>query len=273
MELVKFRNNWRGNTYNTMKIKEFVNALDTCIEERKMYGDNENLDFYEYTGSSDDIVCMYFDYDEYIDRSVYEILMSKCEDYEDDVMGYEDYEYSILQTILDYLPPHAKYASMRNHRIIKLSINDDDYNEKNGAKYKFSYRLNFYNIVCYKSQLKKMVEHIKQKLLNIDTGVYDPHRKMRCVYTAKYDNLDYKEPSPMELVQGTTEQTLIQYYVDKEYDIFTYEDFCKLNNIKNEPVFFLDLVNKKKQSKSKSKQPLNVFIFSCFVFSLSKGAT
>ena len=242
MELVKFRNNWRGNTYNTMEINDFVNALDNCIEERKMYGDNENLDFYEYTGSSDDLVCMYFDYDEYVDRSVYAKLWRKCEDYEDDVMGYEDYEHSIKQTILDYLPPHAKYASMRNHREVVVTP-DEGY-----IKCKFSYRLNFYNIVCYKSQLKKMVEHIKQKLHNIDTGVYDPHRKMRCVFTAKYDNIKYEKPSPMELVEGTTEQTLIHHYVNKEYDIFTYEDFCKLNNIKNEPIF--------KQPKTKSKQQI-----------------
>ena len=240
MELVKFRNNWNGNSYKTMELIDFVNALTTCIEDKKMYGDNEETDFYEYTGNMDSVVCAYFDYDEYVSKDVWDKLFEK----NDDGYGYEKYENHIKECVSQWFcrvenstfeTSLADCATMRNHRIVK---------GKDGEKYKFSYRLNFYNVVCYKHELQIMVSHIKNKVKALDTGVYDPHRKMRCVNTAKPDTSD----APMELVEGTIEQTLIHHYCRKTCEMFRLNDFCKYNDIDYTP-YLLDMKsieNKKK---------------------------
>ena len=221
MELVKFRNNWNGNSYKTMDIRDFINALETCIEDKKMYGDNEETDFYEYTGNMDSLVCAYFDYDEYVSKDVWVKLFEK----DADGYGYEKYENYIKEGVCEWFSETLRdCATMRNHRIV---------NGKDGEKYKFSYRLNFYNVVCYKHELKEMVYHIKNKFDKLDTGVYDPHRKMRCVNTAKPDTSD----APMELVEGTIEQTLIQYYSNKGYSMYRLKDFCRYNDIDYTPYF------------------------------------
>jgi hypothetical protein len=231
MELVKFRNNWNGNSYKTMELIDFVNALTTCIEDKKMYGDNEETDFYEYTGNNDSVVCAYFDYDEYISKEIWDTLYEK----NGDEYGYEKYENEIKDSVKQWFG-YADCATMRNHRIVK---------GKDGEKYKFSYRLNFYNVVCYKHELKEMVSHIKNKVHALDTGVYDPHRKMRCVNTAKPDTPN----EPMQLVEGTIEQTLIQYYSNKSYDMYRLTDFCSYNEIDYKPYF----ENKKNETNLKEE--------------------
>lgn len=239
MELVKFRNNWNGNSYKTMDIRDFINALETCIEDKKMYGDNEETDFYEYTGNMDSLVCAYFDYDEYVSKDVWDKLYEK----NDDGYGYEKYENYIKEGVCEWFNETLRdCATMRNHRIV---------NGKDGEKYKFSYRLNFYNVVCYKHELKEMVYHIKNKFDKLDTGVYDPHRKMRCVNTAKPDTPN----APMELIEGTIEQTLIHHYCRKTWEMFRLNDFCKYNDIDYTP-YLLDMKsieNKKNETNLKEE--------------------
>ena len=232
MELVKFRHNWNGNSYNTMDINDFVNALDTCIEDKRMYGDNEETDFYEHTGSMDYIVCGYFDYDEYVSKDIWDKLFKK----DGDEYGYVKYENFIKNSVCEWFPETLRdCATMRNHRIV---------NGKDGIKYKFSYRLNYYNIVCYKHEFKDMVCEIQKKITNLDTSVYDIHKKMRCVFTAKPETPDY----PMELVEGTTEQTLIHHYCRKNYEMFRLKDFCKYNDIDLTPFVFEGLPTKKNET-------------------------
>jgi hypothetical protein len=215
-----------------MDIRDFVNALKTCIEDKKMYGDNEETDFYEYTGNRDSIVCAYFDYDEYVSKDVWNKLFEK----DDDGYGYEKYENHIKEGVSEWFNETLRdCATMRNHRIV---------NGKDGQKYKFSYRLNFYNVVCYKHELKEMVSHIKNKFDKLDTGVYDPHRKMRCVNTAKPDTPN----APMELIDGTIEQTLIHHYCTKTCEMFRLNDFCKYNDIDYTPYF----ENKKNENTTRN---------------------
>jgi hypothetical protein len=233
MELVKFRNNWNGNSYKTMNIRDFVNALTTCIEDKKMYGDSEETDFYEYTGNNDSVVCAYFDYDEYISKEIWDKLHEK----DGDEYVYEKHENEIKDGVkLWFSETLNDCATMRNHRIVK---------GKDGEKYKFSYRLNFYNIVCYKHELKEMVSHIKNKVHALDIGVYDPHRKMRCVNTAKPETPN----QAMQLVEGSIEQTLIQYYSNKSYDMYRLTDFCSYNEIDYKPYF----ENKKNETNLKEE--------------------
>lgn len=237
MELVKFRHNWNGNSYNTMDITDFVNALNTCIEDKKMYGDNPQNDFYEHTGSMNDIVCAYFDFDEEVNEEIWNKFYEKT----GNEYAYETYENFIKNSVCEWFPVTLRdCATMRNHRII--------IDNKKNKKYKFSYRLNFYNVVCYKYELKDMVCQIQKKITNLDTGVYDPNRKMRCVFTAKPETPD----CPMELVEGTTEQTLIQYYCKKKYEMFKLADFCKYNDIDLTPFVFQGLPNKQ------NKKNLNI---------------
>jgi len=238
MDSVKFRNDWNGNSYKIMDIRDFVNALNTCIEDKKMYGDTSKTDFYEYTGNMDSLVCAYFDYDEYVSKDMWDKLYEK----DGDLYGYEKYENYIKECITGWFCETLRdCATMRNHRIVK---------GKDGEKYKFSYRLNFYNAVCYKHELKEMVSHIKNVVKGLDTGVYDPHRKMRCVNTAKPDTPN----APMELVEGTIEQTLIQHYCRKTYEMFRLNDFCKFNDIDyTSYVLNMNSINKKNEMNLKEE--------------------
>lgn len=203
MTTVNFRNNWKGNDYKTMDYNDFINAL------------NNGNDYYEFTGGKDELACFYFDIDEYVTDKVWNIMNEESSNY-DYFYRYEEYENSIVNNIIDFLPKeYNDYAVMRNHRVVN-------------GKNKFSLRLNFYRLVGKKSDLKKIVDFMKNSIPQLDSSVYDPNRKMRCVYTAKPETMD----KPMELVKGTAEQTLIQYYKNNEdYNLIDWEDFVKNNNI------------------------------------------
>ena len=113
MELVKFRNNWKGNDFETMEFNDFVNAL------------NNGKDFYEYTGGKDDLACFYFDIDEYISAEAWKVMNDESDSF-DFLYRYEEYENDMISNILNYLPAeNNNYAVMRNHRIVN-------------GKYKFS---------------------------------------------------------------------------------------------------------------------------------------
>jgi len=210
MELVKFRINWNGNDFKTMDYNDFINAI------------NDGRNYYEHTGDVDELACFYFDIDEYVNEEAWNV-MNEESDSIDFMYRYEEYENELINVILDYLPKdNNDFAVMRNHRI-----------DKN--KFKFSLRLNFYNLVGKKSDFKKMVDYMNTNIPQLDSGVYDKNRKMRCVFTAKPDTMD----KPMELVKGTAEQTLLQYYKGNEgWSNFSWDDFVEINNIKKNETNF-----------------------------------
>lgn len=200
---IYFRHNWKGNDYETMNYNDFINAL------------SDGKDYYEHTGGKDELACFYFDFDEYINEETWNV-MNEESDSIDFMYRYEEYEKAIIENILDYLPKeNNNFAIMRNHRIVK-------------DKYKFSLRLNFYELVGKKTDFKKMVDYMKKNVPQLDSGVYDPNRKMRCVFTAKPETMD----KPLELVKGTVEQTLIQYFKGNDnYTTFNWDDFVSINNV------------------------------------------
>lgn len=200
---IYFRHNWKGNDYETMNYNDFVNAL------------NDGKHYYEYTGDVDELACFYFDIDEYVSQEIWNTINEESDEY-GLTYRYEEYEDQIIYAILDYLPKNNnEFAVMRNHRI-----------DKN--KFKFSLRLNFYNLVGKKCDFKKMVDYMKKKIPQLDSGVYDVNRKMRCVFTAKPDTMN----KPMELVKGTAEQTLIQYFKGNDnYTTFNWDDFVSINEV------------------------------------------
>lgn len=200
---IHFRHNWKGNDYKTMEYNDFINAL------------SDGKDYYEHTGGKDELVCFYFDFDEYINEETWNV-MNEESDSIDFMYRYEEYEKAIIDNILNCLPKeNNNFAVMRNHRIVK-------------DKYKFSLRLNFYELVGKKSDFKKMVDYMKKDVPQLDSGVYDPNRKMRCVFTAKPETMD----KPLELVKGTPEQTLIQYFKGNDnYTTFNWDDFVSINDV------------------------------------------
>lgn len=88
----------------------------------------------------------------------------------------------------------------------------------------------------------------------LDSGVYDKNRKMRCVFTAKPDTSD----KPLELVKGTPEQTLIQYYKkNKEYNIWDWDKFAHFNNIDGAMDLFKANMKKQRITKQNKKNEMN----------------
>lgn len=224
---INFRHSFYGNEFESMGLNDFVQALES--------GKNS---YYEHTGSEDEIACIYFDYDEYVSEEKWN-KMNEQSDEHDLTYVYEEYENRFINNIKKYLPnENNEFAQMRNHRFSTTS-----------NKYKFSLRLNFYNLAGTKSELKKMAKYIVSKHPEyegglLDTGVYDNNRKMRCYNTAK----PY-ESKPLELVKGTIAQTIIQYWkFNNKCECLLWEEFAELNNIvmpddvdtDNESVFTTD---------------------------------
>lgn len=224
---INFRHDFYGNEFESMGLNDFVQALKS--------GKNS---YYEHTGSEDEIACIYFDYDEYVSEEKWN-KMNEQSDEHDLKYVYEEYENRIINNIKKYLPnKNNEYAQTRCHRF---------YTKAN--EYKFSLRLNFYNLHGAKSELKKMVEYIVSKHPEykggiLDTGVYDNNKKIRCCNTAKPN-----ESKPLELVKGTIAQTLIQYWkFNNKCEYLLWEEFAELNNIvmpddvdtDNESVFTTD---------------------------------
>jgi|GEM_PF-5281376 len=248
MTTINFRNNWKGNDYQIMDYNLFVDSLQN------------GRDYYEFTGDKEQQSCFYIDIDEYVDEATWN-LINEPSDFSKDEKKYEEYENQIVANIMDFLPTtNNEFAKMRNHRVIK---------NKNKTVFKFSLRLNFYNLVGKKSDFVKIINVIKKSVKNLDTGVYDPNRKMRCVFTAKPETHD----KPLELVEGTPEQTLIQYYKNNDNWIdFSWDDFAELNNVnKNEmnlqtdtdTQIDIDIISKNIQNMNDIEKKLFV-LRSCF---------
>ena len=248
MTTINFRNNWKGNDYQIMDYNLFVDSLQN------------GRDYYEFTGDKEQQSCFYIDIDEYVDEATWN-LINEPSDFSKDEKKYEEYENQIVANIMDFLPTtNNEFAKMRNHRVIK---------NKNKTVFKFSLRLNFYNLVGKKSDFVKIINVIKKSVKNLDTGVYDPNRKMRCVFTAKPETHD----KPLELVEGTPEQTLIQYYKNNDGWVeFTWDDFANFNNInKNEmnlqtdtnTQINIDIISKNIQKMNNIEKKLFV-LRSCF---------
>lgn len=180
------RNDWNGNSYETITLTEFANRINNQITTYEVINDvikfNFDIDFY----------CQKSDFD--IDTANF--IETEC----------EKYIYDSLFSFSNIKP-----------NILKANSHTNNYDE---TRAKYSVRLYVTNIAANKNDIKQFVIDLNQQLIKqkvelfdvisnndnkiFDESIYNHLKKIRCINTSKPN-----ENRPLKLINGSIIDTCL----------------------------------------------------------------